>query len=103
MHVKKKDKVIVIAGKDKGREGRVLSIDTTKGRATVERVNMVKKHARANPRQGVQGGIIEQEASIDVSNLMLVCDSCGPTRAKSERKDGHGVRKCRKCGTAVGE
>ena len=98
MHLKTKDLVLVLAGKDKGKRANVLSVDPAKGRALVERIALVKKHARANPRKGVQGGIIEQESSVDVSNLMVVCPQCSaPTRARTERREGKLVRVCRKC------
>ena len=103
MHVKAKDEVLVVSGKDKGKRGRVLSVNEETGRVLVERVNMVKKHSKANPRKGVQGGIIEKEAPIDASNVMLVCGKCGPTRPRRVRRDGNLQRSCRKCGTAVGE
>ena len=98
MHLKTKDLVLVLAGKDKGKRANVLSVDREKGRALVERIALVKKHARANPRKGVQGGIIEQESSVDASNLMVVCPQCSaPTRAHTERREGKLVRVCRKC------
>ena len=100
MHVKAKDQVVVLTGKDKSptKRATVLSVDREKRRALVQGVAMVKKHARANPRKGVQGGIIEQESSVDVSNLMVVCPQCSaPTRARSERREGKLVRVCRKC------
>ena len=102
MHLKKKDQVVVLAGKDKGKRATVLSVDRENGRALVERIAMVKKHARANPRKGVQGGIIEQESSVDASNLMVLCPQCSaPTRAHSERREGRLVRVCRKCNSPM--
>lgn len=102
MHLKAKDQVVVLAGKDKGKRGTILSVDKEKGRVIVERVNMIKKHSRANPRKGVQGGIIEREAAVDASNLMVVCPQCSvPGRARRERREGLLVRTCRKCGGAV--
>ena len=102
MKVKVKDTVVVITGKDKGRRGAVLSIDRAKNRAIIEGVNMMKKHVRANPRQGVKGGILEREASVHVSNLMVVCSRCGvPTRiARETLADGRRARRCKRadCG-----
>ena len=100
MHVKKNDRVIVLAGKSKGETGTVLSIDKTSLRAIVERVNMVKKHAQANPKKGVQAGIIEREAGIALSNLMVVCPKCGkPTRVGSVAGgDGRRARQCKRAG-----
>jgi large subunit ribosomal protein L24 len=102
MHVKVKDTVLVVTGKDKGKRGQVLSVDHEKQRALVERVNVVKKHSRANPRKGVQGGILEQEAPVHVSNLMLVCPQCSkPTRAKGELQGKKQVRACRECDARI--
>lgn len=99
MHVKMKDTVVVLTGKDRGARGTVLSVDRGKQRALVERVNMHKKHVRANPRQGVQGGILEREAPIHVSNLMIVCPQCNePTRVgRRELSNGRRVRTCKRC------
>ncbi len=97
--VKKDDKVIVIAGKEKGKIGTVLKVDSEKGRAVVEKVNVVKKHARPGP-QTAQGGIIEKEGPLNISNLMIVCNKCAePTRIGMRRlEDGAKVRVCKKCG-----
>ena len=103
MNVKAKDTVLVVTGKDKGKRGEVVSVDRERGRAIVAGVHLVKKHAKPNPAKGHQGGIIEQEAAIDASNLMLVCSKCSkPMRAKSVRTDdGRSVRSCRRCGAHV--
>ena len=102
--IRKNDQVRVIAGRDKGKTGRVLSVDTQKRVASVEHVNMLKRHTRPNPSKQVKGGIVEREGTIALSNLMLVCSSCGkPTRvghqALTETKDGKAarVRVCRRC------
>jgi large subunit ribosomal protein L24 len=90
--IKKGDQVIVIAGKDKGRRGTVLRFED--GRVVVENLNVAKKHQRPNPQKGVAGGIVEQEKSIDASNVMLF----NPTTEKSDRvgfrrlSDGRKVR-----------
>ena len=96
--VKKDDKVIVIAGKEKGKIGTVLKVDTEKGRLIVEKVNMVKKHARPST-QTAQGGIIEKEAPLHISNVMIVCNKCAePTRiGKRMLEDGTKLRVCKKC------
>ena len=100
MHVRKGDQVVVIAGKEKGKRGRVLRLLTVKGRIVIERINMVKRHTKptqSNPR----GGILEKEGSVEASNVALWCGSCvAPRRA---RVDGTGETKkrvCTKCGTA---
>ena len=102
MHLKVKDTVLVLSGKDRGRRGAVLSLSPTKGRAVVEGVNMIKKHVRANPRRGIKGGILQREAAVHVSTLMVVCPRCGaPTRVGCERlADGRPARRCKRpaCG-----
>ena len=99
MHVKKGDKVVVLSGKDKGKEGEILRAKPAGGKVIVEGVAMVKKAVRPNA-QNQQGGIVEQEAAIDASNVMLVCPSCGkPTRVGHDVNDeGKKVRVCKKCG-----
>ena len=100
--LKKNDTVKVIAGKDRGKSGRVLQIDHEKGRLVVEHVQMVKRHTRPNPGAGVKGGIMERESSIHRSNVMLVCPTCGPIRYKMQSlPDGKKVRSCRKCGNTL--
>ncbi len=100
--IRKDDKVRVIAGKDKGKEAKVLKVHPEKQRAVVERVNMVKKAQRPTQRNP-QGGLLEIEGTIHVSNLMLVCPSCSqPTRVGRRRaEDGTRVRVCKKCGNDI--
>lgn len=97
-HLKKDDKVKINVGKDKGKIGKVLKIDHKKNRVLVENINIVKRHVRPNA-QNRQGGIIESEATIDWSNVMLMCSKCmSPGRIKMRRlEDGRKVRVCRKC------
>jgi len=96
--IKKDDKVKVIAGKDKGKIGKVLKVIRKKNRLLVENVNMVKRHAKPSA-QNRQGGIIEGEAPIHWSNLMLMCSKCmAPSRIKIQiLDDGKKVRVCGKC------
>jgi large subunit ribosomal protein L24 len=98
-HIKKNDKVMVITGKEKGKIGTALKMITKKERAIVEKLNMVKRHTRAGPKTA-KGGIIEKEAPIHLSNLMLVCGKCAEaTRVgKKVLEDGSKVRFCKKCG-----
>jgi large subunit ribosomal protein L24 len=98
-HVKKGDTVVVLSGKDSGKQGRVLRVMPTKGKAIVERVNFTKKHTRPNPSKNQQGGILEREAPIQLSNLQVICPSCSePARLGSHRTaDGAAKRYCRKC------
>ncbi|MDY6971640.1 MAG: 50S ribosomal protein L24 [Thermodesulfobacteriota bacterium] len=97
--IKKDDKVIVIAGKEKGKIGAVLRVDSEKGRVIVEKINMVKKHAKPSP-QTAQGGIIEKESPLQISNVMIVCNKCTEaTRIGMSRlEDGTKIRVCKKCG-----
>ncbi|MBM7707529.1 50S ribosomal protein L24 [Chryseomicrobium aureum] len=98
MHVKKGDKVMVISGKDKGKTGVILSAFPKKDRVLVEGVNIVKKHTKPN-QANPQGGIVEQEAAIHVSNVMLIDPKTGePTRVGYKVEDGKKVRVAKKSG-----
>lgn len=101
--VRKNDNVVVVAGKDRGKRGRVLKVLPGRNRVVVEGVNFIKKHTRPNPRANVKGGIVEREASLHASNVQLVCPECGaPTRlGRLLLGDGRRVRICRKCDGAV--
>jgi large subunit ribosomal protein L24 len=101
--IKKNDRVKVMAGKDKGREGRVLRVLPAANRAIVEGVNFTKKHTRPNPNKQVKGGILEKEAPIRMDNLMVICSECGkPSRIGRKRlDDGNGVRFCKSCGATL--
>ena len=102
IEIKKNDEVQVITGSDAGKKGRVLGVDSARGRVVVEHVMMTKKHTRRNPAKQIQGGIAEREASIAVSNVMLVCASCGPVRiAHHIDPNGRKTRVCRKCGNPL--
>jgi large subunit ribosomal protein L24 len=100
MHVRKNDEVQVVAGRDRGKRGRVLRVLPDKGRVVVEGVNVVKRHTKANPRAQVKGGIVEREAPIAASNVMPVCPDTGkPTRIGHKTlDDGRMVRVSRKSG-----
>jgi large subunit ribosomal protein L24 len=100
-YLKKNDRVMVITGKDKGKAGKIIRLDIDKGRAFVEGVNMVKRHTKPGPN--TKGGILEKEASIHVSNIMLICPKCtDPVRiSKKIFDDGAKVRICKKCGEEV--
>ncbi|RMH15590.1 MAG: 50S ribosomal protein L24 [Acidobacteria bacterium] len=99
--IKKNDQVLVIAGRDRGVRAKVLRVQPRRGTAIVERVNLVKKHTRPNPQRQIQGGILEREAPIRLSNLMVICPDCNePTRIGKKRlPDGAAVRVCKKCGS----
>ena len=99
LKIKKGDNVKVIAGKDKGKEGKVISVDVKNGKVMVEGVNMITKHAKpsqANPN----GGIIQKEAAIDISNVMLVVGGKA-TRVGFEVKDGKKVRVAKATGAVI--
>jgi large subunit ribosomal protein L24 len=103
IQIRKGDNVRVIAGKDAGKSGRVLSIDAKKNRVVVEHVAIMKRHTRPNPQKNIKGGIVEKEASINVSNVMVVCASCGKhTRiGHTTLPDGKKVRSCRHCNSTL--
>jgi large subunit ribosomal protein L24 len=104
LNVKKNDQVLVSTGKDRGARGRVLRVLASEGKAIVERVNMIKRHTRPNPNKGIQGGILEREAPIQIANLRVICPECGkPSRLGRQRlDDGRGVRVCKNCGATFG-
>ena len=99
--VRRNDTVNVIAGKDKGKEGRVLRVFPNDAKVLVEHVMIVKKNVRPNPQRNIKGGVAEQESRIAISNVQLVCPSCGPVRIGHEERGGRKVRVCKKCGTTL--
>jgi large subunit ribosomal protein L24 len=106
IQLKKNDQVKVIAGRDKGKTGRVLSISSETGRILVEHVNMIKRHTKKNPAKQIAGGIAEREAPIAVSNVMILCGKCGAVRIKHHVAAVAGgkmrrTRVCHKCGLAL--
>jgi large subunit ribosomal protein L24 len=103
INVRKNDNVVVISGKDKGKKGRVIEVQPRKGKVLVEGVNVVKRHNKANSRRGVQGGILERESPINVSNVMLICPHCGTATRSGHQllADGTRTRACKKCGAAI--
>ncbi len=100
--LKKDDKVKVLAGKDKGKISKVIRIDFKNSRVLIENVNMVKRHMRPNA-QNKQGGIVDKEAPLAWSNVMLVCSKClKPTRVSIKTlDDGKRVRVCKKCNEVI--
>ena len=97
--VRRNDTVIVIAGKNRGKRGRVLKLLPERNRVVVEGVNLIKRHTRPNPSRNIKGGIVEREASLHASNLQLVCPECGAQTRIGRRLlgDGRKVRICHKC------
>jgi large subunit ribosomal protein L24 len=102
MHVRKGDNVVVIAGKEKGKRGRILRVLSVKGRVLVERINMIKRHTKPTQRNP-RGGILEKEGSIEASNVALWCGKCGAgRRCRIDLKEGQKKRRvCVKCGSAI--
>ena len=100
--IRKEDTVAVIAGRDRGKQGRVLSVERKHGRVLDEHVMMMKKHVRPNPQKQIKGGVAESESPVSLSNVMLICATCGPTRtARQIDADGRRSRSCRKCGSPI--
>ena len=97
--IKKNDTVMVIAGRERGKTGKVLRVISAKERALIERLNLVKRHQKPRGPQS-PSGIVEMEAPIHLSNLMIMCDKCNaPVRmGKRLLEDGRSVRVCRRCG-----
>src|SRR5580700_6549503 len=107
IQLRRNDQVKVIAGRDKGKTGRVLDINNETGRILVEHVGMIKRHTRPNPAKQIKGGIAERESSIAVSNVMILCGKCGPVRIAHQVVAGAKgtkttrTRVCRKCGQTL--
>jgi large subunit ribosomal protein L24 len=102
LHVKKNDHVMVIAGKEKGKTGKILDVLPKQGRVLVEKVNFVKRHSRPGG-QNRQGGILEKEAPVHVSSVMIVCNKCNlPVRVGHKiLEDGKRARYCKKCSELI--
>jgi large subunit ribosomal protein L24 len=100
--VRKGDMVMITAGKDKGKTGKVLEVDRSKRRVFVEKLNIIKRHMKPS-QQHRQGGIIEKEASLHLSNVRVVCKSCGKSSRVGIRRmeDGEKLRYCKKCGEII--
>lgn len=103
IQIRKNDQVKVIAGKDLNKTGRVLRVLRDKGRVVVEGVSFLKRHTRPNPQRQIKGGIVEREAPIHVSNVMIVCDACGKATRIGHNvlADGKKVRICRSCNSSL--
>jgi large subunit ribosomal protein L24 len=102
LKIRKKDTVLVIAGRDKGKKGEVLKVYPEKGRVLVAKVNIITKHAKPRP-PAEPGGIQKRESPIHASNVMLLCPKCEqPVRAKNDKlSSGERVRVCRKCSEVI--
>jgi large subunit ribosomal protein L24 len=101
--IRKGDNVRVMAGKDAGKSGRVLSVNPRKNTVIVEHANIIKRHTRPNPAKNIKGGIVEKEAAMNVSKVMIVCSSCGKHARIGHQAlpDGTKVRACKRCGTTL--
>src|SRR5678816_280916 len=97
--IKKNDEVFILRGKDRGKTGRVLIVMPKDEKIVVEGVQMIKRHTRKNPQRNIQGGIVEREAPIHISNVAIVCKNCKKhTRLGSQvLGDGRRIRICKKC------
>lgn len=101
MAIREGDKVVIISGKDRGRESRVARVLSKQGRVVVENVNTAKRHQKARGRT-LQAGIVDKDLPIHISNVMLVCEQCGPVRVRAGfSESGHKYRRCVKCGAEV--
>ena len=103
IQIRKNDQVKVIAGKDLNKTGRVLRVLHDKGRVVVEGVSFLKRHTRPNPQKQIKGGIVEREAPIHISNVMIVCGACGKATRIGHNllADGKKVRICRSCSSSL--
>jgi large subunit ribosomal protein L24 len=99
IQIRKGDNVKVMTGRDAGKTGRVLSINAKTNRVVVEHVAIVKRHTRPNPQKNIKGGIVEKEGAINISNVMVVCNSCGKHTRIGHKiaADGTKSRICRRC------
>lgn len=101
MNIKKGDTVVVLSGKDKGKQGKIVQSLPKKGKVVIEGVNKVKRHTKPN-QKAPQGGIIVKEAPMNACKAMLVCPACGkPTRIAKKEVNGKRVRVCKKCGEVI--
>lgn len=98
--LKKEDLVKVIAGKEKGKTGKIIKINRIKGTVILAGINMIKKTKKPK-KQGEKGGIVEIEAPVNISNVMMMCKKCGPTRIGIDISGDNKTRKCKKCGETL--
>ncbi len=100
---KKNDVVMVITGKDKGKTGKILKVIPEKDRVIVEKVNFIKEFIRRDQSRNIQGGVMEKEAPIHVSNVMLYCSECGRgiRMKKKKLEDGSSIRVCNRCESTI--
>ena len=101
--IRKNDVVKVISGRDKGKTGRVLSVNRDAGKLLVEHVMLIKRHTRPNPAKNIKGGIVEKEAPVHASNVQIVCSGCGKHARIGHQTlpSGSKVRACKRCGATL--
>jgi len=101
--IRKGDNVRVLAGRDAGKSGRVLSVNPRKNTLIVEHTNIIKRHTRPNPQKNIKGGIVEKEGPINASNVQVVCGSCGKSTriGHNTLADGSKTRVCKRCNTTL--
>lgn len=99
IRLRRNDTVLVIAGKDAGKQGKILQVIPEKNRVIVQGVGFIKRHTKPNPQRNIKGGIAEREAPIHASNVMVICGECGKRTRIGSRTlaDGRKVRICRRC------
>jgi large subunit ribosomal protein L24 len=104
-NIKKNDTVYILAGKDRGKTGKVLKVFVDNNRAIVEGLNFINRHTKANPQKNIKGGILPKESPIDLSNLMVVCKRCNKHSRVgiSRMPDGRKVRVCKSCNELLDE
>ena len=101
MNIKKGDTVVVLSGKDKGKQGKILAVDPKGGKVVVEGINMVSRHTKPR-RQGEEGGIIKKEAPMYACKVMRVCPKCGKATRPAHKDTANGkVRVCKKCAAEI--
>ena len=101
MNVKKNDTVVVLSGKDKGKQGKVLSVDPKAGKVVVEKINMVSRHQKPR-KQGEEGGIIQKEAPLYACKVMTVCPKCNKATRVAHKVEGDKkIRVCKHCGAEI--
>ena len=102
MSIRKDDMVVVLSGKDKGKQGKILAVDPKGGKVVVEGINMVSRHTKPR-RQGEEGGIIKKEAPMYACKVMRVCPKCGKATRPAHKTlvDGKKVRVCKKCAAEI--
>lgn len=102
LKVRKGDEVIVIAGKDRGKKGRVTEVDPSEAKVIVAGVNIAKRHRKPNPSKNEKGGIVEQPMPLALGKVMVVCPHCGkPTRVAHRRDEDTKERICKRCGETI--